>query len=259
MLAIYRRYHITSQLQPLSHLRHRPLAHFPLRRFVSAEPQRSRTVRRITQLARFSGYFLISSTFGVLAIGAGIFIHDAFTYTERHIDRVPISPLALHPEHGGPKNLPIARVQVDDEEDEENIKLAGKPRLVIVGGGWGVRLTFFISFLSDKHWWQAVSLLQSLDSGSYHVTVITPETFTTFTPLLPCEYRCAFSPSPCHNIYFIAAAVGTVQIRSLVEPIRKIIARLRGHFVQGKAVDICMSERLLEVETISANGTQNVY
>jgi NADH dehydrogenase len=51
-----------------------------------------------------------------------------------------VSPLALHPETGGPKNLPVARVQVDDEEDEENIKLAEKPRLVIVGGGWGVRV-----------------------------------------------------------------------------------------------------------------------
>jgi hypothetical protein len=58
-----------------------------------------------------------------------------------------------------------------------------------------------------------------------------------------------------------AAAVGTVQIRSLIEPIRKIIARLRGHFVQGKAVDLCMSERLIEVETASTtNGDKtNVY
>jgi NADH dehydrogenase len=76
--------------------------------------------------------------FGVLAIGAGIFIHDAFTYSEKHVDRVPVSPLALHPERGGPKNLPIVRVQVDDEQDEESKKLAGKPKLVVVGGGWGV-------------------------------------------------------------------------------------------------------------------------
>lgn len=76
--------------------------------------------------------------FGVLAIGAGIFIHDAFTYSEKHLERVPVSPLALHPERGGPKNLPVARVQVDDEEDEENKMLAEKPKLVIVGGGWGV-------------------------------------------------------------------------------------------------------------------------
>lgn len=58
-------------------------------------------------------------------------------------------------------------------------------------------------------------------------------------------------------MYFEAAAVGTVQIRSLIEPIRKIIARLRGHFVQGKAVDLVMSERLLEVET--AGGKSNIY
>ena len=49
--------------------------------------------------------------------------------------------------------------------------------------------------------------------------------------------------------------MGTVQVRSLVEPIRKIIARLRGHFVEGKAVDLVMNERLLEVEAPAADGT----
>jgi hypothetical protein len=48
--------------------------------------------------------------------------------------------------------------------------------------------------------------------------------------------------------------VGTVQVRSLIEPLRKVIARLRGHFVYGKAVDLVMSERLLEVETVSSAG-----
>jgi NADH dehydrogenase len=58
----------------------------------------------------------------------------------------------------------------------------------------------------------------------------------------------------------LAAAVGTVQFRSLIEPIRKIIARLRGHFVQGKAVDLVLSENLIEVETKSPAGvTENVY
>ena len=49
-----------------------------------------------------------------------------------------MNPLALHPERGGPKNLPVARASLSDEEDEENKKLSSKPRLVIVGGGWGV-------------------------------------------------------------------------------------------------------------------------
>jgi hypothetical protein len=54
------------------------------------------------------------------------------------VDRVPVSPLALCPKLGGPKNLPVASVGLADEETEENRKLASKPRLVIVGGGWGV-------------------------------------------------------------------------------------------------------------------------
>lgn len=48
--------------------------------------------------------------------------------------------------------------------------------------------------------------------------------------------------------------MGTVQARSLIEPLRKIIARLEGHFISGKAVDLVMSERLLEVEVGGADG-----
>lgn len=112
---------------------------FPRHSSTIVEPtppfQRART------FLRYTGYASLSTVFGVLAFGAGLFIHDAFTYTEKHIDRVPVSPLALKPERGGPKNLPIVRVQVDDEDDEENARLADKPKLVIVGGGWGVSLS----------------------------------------------------------------------------------------------------------------------
>lgn len=49
-------------------------------------------------------------------------------------------------------------------------------------------------------------------------------------------------------------------MRSLIEPIRKIVARLRGHFLLGKAVDLVMSERLLEVETLNPDGSKyNIY
>lgn len=53
-----------------------------------------------------------------------------------------------------------------------------------------------------------------------------------------------------------AAAVGTLEPRSLVEPIRKIIARVKGHFLNAKAIDIDMSERLIEV---SVPGTQENF
>ena len=91
-------------------------------------------------MAKYGALGVAASVAGVLALGGIIFLHDAFTYTDRHVDRVPVNPLALNPETGGPKDLPIAKVLVEDEEDEENKKLAMKPRLVIVGGGWGVRL-----------------------------------------------------------------------------------------------------------------------
>ena len=51
---------------------------------------------------------------------------------------------------------------------------------------------------------QAMGVLKSLNPGDYHVTVIAPDTFNHFTPLLP------------------SAAVGTVSLRSLVESVRKV-------------------------------------
>ncbi|KAF4615380.1 hypothetical protein D9613_002733 [Agrocybe pediades] len=177
-------------------------------------------LRRSKVVAKYTGLLCLSSVVGVLTLGAGILVHDAFTYNEKHVDRVPLNPLALNPERGGPKNLPIARVLVDDEEDEEAKKLSDKPKLVIIGGGWG-----------------ALGVLEKLSPGDYHVTVVSTDTYTTFTPLLP------------------SAAVGTVSVRSLIEPIRKVLARLRGHFIQGKAIDLVMSERLVEIETKSSDGT----
>lgn len=184
-----------------------------------------RFVRRSLQVVKYTSYIAVSAIFGVFALGTGIFIHDAFTYTDRHIDRVPVFPLALHPERGGPKGLPIVNTLLGDAEDDEARKLSEKPKLVIVGGGWG-----------------SVATLQSLVPGEYHVTIVSPDTFTTFTPLLP------------------SAAVGTVQVRSLVESLRKLVARLRGQMVCGKAVDLVMSERLLEVETLDSWGhPQRIY
>lgn len=111
-----------------------------------------------------------------------------------------------------------------------------------------------------------MGILRTLHPGDYHVTVVSADTFTTFTPLLPCTFTIwtplGLSSYMCEcrtsiKIFLLAAAVGTVQVRSLVEPIRKIIARLRGHFVQGHAVDLVMSERLLEVQTTSTDGTKS--
>lgn len=67
-------------------------------------------------------------------------MHDAFTYKERHVDRVPVNSLAISPRKGGKKDLPILEVDLDQEDDEQKLKVSKKPRLVILGGGWGVSL-----------------------------------------------------------------------------------------------------------------------
>jgi len=37
------------------------------------------------------------------------------------------------------------------------------------------------------HILQAIAALKALVPGEYHITIVAPETFTTFTPLLPCK------------------------------------------------------------------------
>ena len=104
--------------------------------------RRYSTQQRLKTVARYTGYLGLSAVIGVVSLTGAILVHDAFTYNTRHVHRVPTNPLALHSERGGPKNLPIARVLAGDDEDD-NAKLLGtKPKLVIVGGGWGVNIRY---------------------------------------------------------------------------------------------------------------------
>jgi hypothetical protein len=112
---------------------------FRLYTTIHSPPSSRNILSKAKTAAKFAGFVCASSVIGILVVGTGILAHDAFTYTDKHVSRVPVNPLALHPERGGPKNLPIARVLIDDEEDEEAKLLAVKPKLVIIGGGWGVR------------------------------------------------------------------------------------------------------------------------
>ncbi|CAO1639175.1 unnamed protein product [Sympodiomycopsis kandeliae] len=166
----------------------------------------------------FLGIF--SMVFGSASIIGIILAHDALTYRHVHIDDIPTSPLALHPKPGGPKNLPIVSDFVEEDQDEACRQQKTKQRLVIVGGGWA-----------------AVSLLSKLDKDKYNVTLVAPNNFYLFTPLLP------------------SATVGTVEPRSLIEPLRKVLTPHRGHFIQGNAVDVHLGtqdgQRLLEIQLVS--------
>lgn len=153
------------------------------------------------------------------------FIYDASTYREdpSAVD-IPVSELALHPRRGGPKNLPIAEALIGDHDSEEMSEQKDKPRLVILGTGWG-----------------SIALLKRLNPGDYHVTVVSPTNYFLFTPMLP------------------SATVGTLGLRSLVEPVRRIIQRVNGHFIKAEAQDVDFSERLVEVSQVDVNGVKRNF
>lgn len=197
------------------------VAHYNLVRPVSTHPSpkpRSRLYRFIYRLFAYAGGFILISGGLVVAF----FIYDASTYREdlSYTD-VPVSEDALDPRRGGPKNLPIAEVLVDDDDCPENTMQKHKPKLVILGSGWG-----------------SVAILKTLNPDDYHVTVVSPVNYFLFTPMLP------------------SATVGTLELRSLVEPIRRIVTRAKGHFLKGEAVDVELSEQLLEVSQTNAQGEE---
>lgn len=168
--------------------------------------------------------------FGIFVAGTGIaviafFIYDATTYNEDLTSsEIPVSELALHPRRGGPKNLPIVDHFIDDDESEACKMQKHKPKLVVLGTGWG-----------------NIAMLKKLIPGEYHVTVISPSNYFLFTPMLP------------------SGTVGTLELRSLVEPVRRIISRVKGHFLKGTAMDVDFSEKLVEVASLAPDGEEIRY
>ncbi|ESZ95875.1 putative alternative NADH dehydrogenase [Sclerotinia borealis F-4128] len=190
-------------------------------RFISGKPLPQRRSKALTYLYRSAA--LLGGSLIILGVGViGFFVYDATTYREdlSYAD-IAISELALSPRRGGPKNLPIAEVQIDDDDSEEMQKQKDKPKLVILGGGWG-----------------SVALLKTLNPDDFHVTLVSPTNYFLFTPMLP------------------SATVGTLEFRSLVEPIRRIMTRVKGHFIRATAEEIEFSEKLVELAGKSPDGKE---
>ncbi|CAG8974891.1 hypothetical protein HYALB_00006674 [Hymenoscyphus albidus] len=164
---------------------------------------------------------VLGGSIAVLGVGVvAFFLYDASTYREDlSYKDIRVSELALSPRRGGPKNLPIAEVQLDDFDSEAMERQKDKPKLVILGGGWG-----------------SVALLKTLNPDEYHVTLVSPTNYFLFTPMLP------------------SATVGTLEFRSLVEPMRRIIQRVKGHFIRASAEHVEFSEKLVELSQKDANG-----
>ncbi|KAI0854073.1 FAD/NAD(P)-binding domain-containing protein [Daldinia vernicosa] len=198
---------------------------FPSRRIVrgiSGEPLRQRRSAILNFAYRTAAILGIGIGF-VGALLAGFFIYDSTTYKESSVTfgDCHVSEAALSPPRGGPKNLPVIEALLDDDENEEARKKKTKPRLVILGGGWG-----------------SVALLKQLNPDDYHVTVISPKNYFLFTPMLP------------------SATVGTLELRSLVEPLRRILTRVGGHYLRASAEDVEFSHKLVEVSQIDSKGKE---
>lgn len=188
---------------------------------VTEKLRQSPGFKAVTKVFVFLG--VIASSVGAVIVS--FFIYDATTYREEPVvEDVPVPQIALDPRRGGPKNLPMAEVLVGDEDTPERAATSDKPRLVVLGTGWG-----------------SVALLKHLHPGDYHVTVVSPSNYFLFTPMLP------------------SATVGTLGLRSLVEPIRRVIRRVHGHFLKGKAVDVDFAEKLVEVSQVDANGKEQRF
>ncbi|KAF1989121.1 hypothetical protein K402DRAFT_327246 [Aulographum hederae CBS 113979] len=188
-------------------------------RSISTKPlpiTQSRLLRFLYRSFAFFGFTVIIG--GSLVVC--FFIYDASTYSVNpEVESIPVSDLALHPRRGGPKNLPIIEYFIDDDDCPEKKEQKHKPKLVILGTGWG-----------------SVALLKGLNRDEYHVTVVSPSNYFLFTPMLP------------------SATVGTLELRSLVEPVRRIVHRVGGHFLKAKAEDVEFSEKLVEVSAIGPDG-----
>lgn len=203
---------------------YRPLRHQTLRHY--ADSTNSPVARRniVFRAVRGSVKFVGITTLGFGLFVVGFFAYDSLTYREARQQAVSVNPLALSPERGGPKNLPIARQLIDDQDSEGTLSASEKPKLVILGSGWG-----------------AVALVGKLNPDNYNVTLISPSNYFLFTPLLP------------------SATVGTVEVRSIVEPIRKIINRVRGHYLQASAEDVDFSNKLIEVSDYDIDGKERRF
>lgn len=90
-----------------------------------------------------------------------------------------------------------------------------KKTIVILGSGWG-----------------SISLLKNLDTSLYNVVIVSPRNYFLFTPLLP------------------SCPTGTVEIRSIIEPVRTITRKLKGEviYLEAEATEIDPVEQKITIK-----------
>lgn len=102
----------------------------------------------------------------------------------------------------------------------------GKEKVVILGSGWG-----------------GINFLKNIDFHKYDVTLISPRSYFTFTPLLPC--MCS----------------GTLSINSCTESVRKFLRQgnSRGNYLQLECTDILPEENAIKCQDKEKNEIKINY
>lgn len=90
----------------------------------------------------------------------------------------------------------MAYADAKSDDEIKSSQMSTRKRVVVLGTGWA-----------------GTSFLKNIDSRVYDVQVVSPRNYFAFTPLLP------------------SVTCGTVDARSIVEPIRKIIKKVSNYFL----------------------------
>lgn len=105
--------------------------------------------------------------------------------------------------------------QSAETQQTDVVTSEGRQRLVILGTGWG-----------------SYSVLRCIDKKRYDVLVVSPRNHFLFTPLLA------------------STTVGTLEFRSIIEPIRNTGFRDSAHFHLSYATGLNLAEKMLTVTSV---------
>eukprot|EP00980_Cylindrotheca_fusiformis_P028307 scaffold22591_cov125-Cylindrotheca_fusiformis.AAC.3 len=116
------------------------------------------------------------------------------------------------------KTIETGEKAIDDLFDGGKIPLSGKKeKIVVLGTGWG-----------------AASLLKDIDTDLYDVTIVSPRNYFVFTPMLA------------------GASVGSVEYRSITEPVRQI--NRKADYLEGTATGIDPKAKTISCESVTCVG-----
>ena len=116
--------------------------------------------------------------------------------------------------------------------------ISGRERVVILGSGTG---TCFVSpgrVTDEIIGWAGYPLLWSLDHTKFQVVMVSPRSYFVFTPLLA------------------STAVGTLEVRTALEPIRT--RRNKAEFIQGWANSVDLYNKRIAIEEAVVDPEQGL-